>query len=121
MGISSKQESVVHMDTHFEIQRLLGRRAFLGEGLQGIGAIALGSLILNERSLGGETGAGASRLAGLPHFAPQAKRVICLFQSGGLSHVDLFDNKPTLAKYHGEELPASIKGTQRLTGMTSRQ
>jgi uncharacterized protein (DUF1501 family) len=44
-----------------------------------------------------------------------------LFQSGGLSHVDLFDYKPSLTKHHGEEIPPSVKGTQRLTGMTSRQ
>ena len=46
--------------------------------------------------------------------------MLCLFQSGGLSHVDLFDYKPTLTKHHGKEIPPSVKGTQRLTGMTSR-
>ncbi|MEZ5951917.1 MAG: hypothetical protein R3C12_22440 [Planctomycetaceae bacterium] len=35
----------------------------------------------------------------LPHFPSRAKRVICLFQSGGASHVDLFDNKPTLHEF----------------------
>ncbi|HMC12558.1 MAG TPA: DUF1501 domain-containing protein, partial [Pirellulaceae bacterium] len=53
--------------------------------------------------------------------APKAKRVLCLFQSEGVSHVDLFDFKPTLLEYHGQEIPPSVKGTQRLTGMTSRQ
>jgi uncharacterized protein (DUF1501 family) len=57
----------------------------------------------------------------LPHFAPKAKRVLCLFQSEGFSHVDLFDHKSTLDKYHGREIPASVKGDQRLTGMTSGQ
>ncbi|HMP07438.1 MAG TPA: DUF1501 domain-containing protein [Lacipirellulaceae bacterium] len=60
-------------------------------------------------------------LAGLPHFAPKAKRVVCLFQSGGFSHVDLFDYKENLHKQHGQELPPSVKGTQRITGMTSGQ
>jgi uncharacterized protein (DUF1501 family) len=63
----------------------------------------------------------AKGLAGLPHFAPRARRVLCLFQSGGMSHVDLFDAKPTLKEHHGQEIPPSVKGTQRLTGMTSRQ
>lgn len=58
---------------------------------------------------------------GFKRFAPKAKRVLCLFQSGGLSHVDLFDDKPMLHEHAGKELPPSIKGTQRLTGMTSGQ
>jgi hypothetical protein len=49
------------------------------------------------------------------------KRIIYLFQSGGPSQVDLFDHKPLLRKMHGEELPASIRMGQRLTGMTAFQ
>jgi hypothetical protein len=56
-----------------------------------------------------------------PHFAPKAKRVIYLFMHGGPSQLDLFDHKPDLRRRHGEELPASLRGTQRLTGMTSGQ
>jgi hypothetical protein len=76
--------------------------------------------------------AGTAALAGLlardglaaehkPHFPAKAKRVIFLFQSGGPSHLELFDYKPMLAKYHGRELPDSIRMGQRLTGMTSGQ
>jgi hypothetical protein len=76
--------------------------------------------------------AGTAALAGLlardglaakrpPHFKPKAKRVICLFQSGGPSHLELFDYKPALRKHHGQELPDSIRMGQRLTGMTSGQ
>ena len=54
-------------------------------------------------------------------FGRKAKRVLCLFQSEGFSHVDLFDYKPTLTKHHGQEIPPSVKGNQRLTGMTSGQ
>ncbi|MGE0606976.1 MAG: DUF1501 domain-containing protein [Pirellulales bacterium] len=60
-------------------------------------------------------------LDGLPHFAPKAKRVIYLFQSGGPSHLELFDHKPKLNELHGTELPDSIRMGQRLTGMTSGQ
>ena len=54
-------------------------------------------------------------------FAPKAKRVIYLFQSGAPSQLDLFDYKPKLADLRGTELPDSIRQGQRLTGMTSRQ
>ena len=56
-----------------------------------------------------------------PHFAPQAKRVIYLFQEGGPSHLDTFDYKPELTKLAGQDLRKmpSIYNGQRLTGMTS--
>ncbi len=58
---------------------------------------------------------------GLPHHRSSAKRVIYLFLSDGPSHIDMFDYKPAMRKFHGEELPASIRGGQRITGMTSGQ
>src|SRR4029453_17848973 len=60
-------------------------------------------------------------LPGLPHFAPKAKRVIYMFQSGAPSQLDLFDYKPELAKRHGTDLPDSIRNGQRLTAMTAGQ
>lgn len=104
----------------------LTRRAFLGRGAHGIGAIALGAM-LGERAFGAgphlatTSRTAANGLLGLPHFAPTAKRVLCLFQSGGLSHVDLFDPKDALSAHAGKDLPASVKGSQRVTGMTSGQ
>ena len=106
--------------------RHLTRRTFIGRNARGIGGVALGALLSSDLALalgapntvGGAAGKGQP---GLPHFAPKAKRVLCLFQSGGLSHVDLFDDKPMLHKHAGLDLPASIKGTQRITGMTSNQ
>ena len=59
--------------------------------------------------------------AGATHFAPKAKRVGYLFQSGGPSHLELLDEKPELRRLHGSELPESIRQGQRLTGMTSGQ
>jgi hypothetical protein len=55
------------------------------------------------------------------HFLPRARRVVYLFQSGGPSHLELFDEKPQLQQLHGTELPDSIRRGQRLTGMTSGQ
>ncbi len=58
---------------------------------------------------------------GIPQFAPTAKRVIYLFQSGAPSQLDLFDYKPKLAGLRASELPDSIRQGQRLTGMTATQ
>src|SRR5690606_17880304 len=57
----------------------------------------------------------------LPHFIPKAKRVIYLFQSGAPSQLELFDYKPKLREMFGEQLPPSVRGNQRVTGMTSSQ
>ena len=58
---------------------------------------------------------------GFPNFAPKAKRVIFLHQSGAPSQIDLFDHKPNLAKWKGTDLPDSVRMGQRITGMTSGQ
>ena len=103
----------------------LGRRAFLREGGSGVGSVALASLLAGEQSplAAAETGAAsaAGGLEGMPHFAPRAKRVIYLFQSGAPSQIDLFDHKPALEQLRATDLPDSIRQGQRLTGMTSRQ
>jgi hypothetical protein len=83
----------------------------------GIGTAALASLFAEQARAAGESGG----LTGLPHFAPKAKRVIYLFQSGAPSQMDLFDYKPALARLRATELPDSIRRGQRLTGMTATQ
>jgi hypothetical protein len=104
----------------------VSRRQFFGRLSAGIGTAALAS-ILNPRLFAGAgaegvtTDARAGGLPGLPHFAPRAKRVVFLFQSGAPSQIDLFDHKPKLAGLHGSELPDSVRQGQRLTGMTSGQ
>jgi hypothetical protein len=55
------------------------------------------------------------------HFAPKAKRVIWLTQAGAPSQLDLFDYKPGLASHFDKDLPNSVRGEQRLTGMTAGQ
>ena len=92
---------------------------------------------LSRRSFLGTTGLGAAALAGLqaqaavqtphagtthpPHFAPKAKRAICLFQLGGPSQLEMWDYKPRLEEFAGQELPDSVRGNQRLTRMTADQ
>jgi len=95
------------------------RRKFLSKMSLGLGGLGLGSLMvpgmfdgLNEAEIFSKT---------LPQFAPRAKRIIYLFQNGAPSQLDLFDYKPMLQRMHGEDLPASIRNGQRLTGMTSNQ
>ena len=98
----------------------LNRRAFLSRQAGSIGQVALGSLLLGSGSATANS-APSLGLGALPHFAPKAKRVIYLFQSGGPSHCDLFDYSPAIDKLQGTELPDSIRGDQRVTGMTSEQ
>jgi hypothetical protein len=100
-----------------EWRQLLTRRSFLSAGVQGIGTVALSALLSKDLFAAKPDALGA--LPGLPHFAPKAKRVICLWQGGGPSHVDLFDQKPTLAKEAGKDIPASIRGDTRLSSMSS--
>ncbi len=89
------------------------RRQFFGRNATGIGVAALASLF--------ERNGLAKAMTGLPHFAPKAKRVIYLHQSGGPSQLDMFDYKAGLNKQAGVDLPASIRMGQRITGMTSGQ
>ena len=101
---------------------LEARRQFLGRSGIGLGAMAL-STMTASLSEADETRAASEQVAlnAARHFAPQAKHIIYLFMHGGPSQVDLFDHKPALKGWHGQELPASVRGTQRLTGMTSGQ
>jgi hypothetical protein len=98
---------------------LLNRRHFFGRAATGLGVAALASLLRQEEARSEQVAVGG--LPGLPHFAPKAKRVVYLFQSGAPSQLDLFDYKPMLAERRGEELPDSVRRGQRLTGMTATQ
>src|SRR5690606_34983326 len=112
------------MNPLLEARLQLNRRHFFGRMSAGVGIAALGSLLAGDgfaddaaTSQRGSQAYGG--LPDLPHFAPKAKRVIYLFQSGAPSQMDLFDYKPALEKLRGTELPESIRRGQRLTGMTS--
>ncbi|PZX53820.1 secreted protein [Algoriphagus ratkowskyi] len=96
------------------------RRKFLSRLSLGVGSLALGSLLVPDL-FSGKAEAEEAMMNALPHFAPKAKRVIYLFQNGAPSQLESFDYKPLLNKRMGEELPESIRGTQRLTGMTAGQ
>src|SRR5690554_2422410 len=99
------------------------RRHFLQSSAVALGAAALRSIWHDERFQAAPQSAadspGGSQLC--PHFPPRARRVIYLFMHGGPSQIDLFDYKPRLQELHGQEIPPSVRGNQRLTGMTSNQ
>ena len=110
--------------------RSIARRHFLRGAAHGLGGVALAALLARESGAQGllgavdpaaasAGGAPSGALAGLPHFAPRAKRIICLWQGGGPSHVDLFDPKPELARHAGADIPASVRGDTRLSTMSS--
>lgn len=107
------------MNEFFESRLGINRRHFLGKLSVGLGSAALGSLLIPGLFDGKQHE--ASALLGIPNFAPKAKRIIYLFQNGAPSQLESFDYKPMLNKMHGQELPASIRMGQRLTGMTSGQ
>ena len=99
----------------------LSRRDFFGRFALGLGGVALTNL-LQKSALGAPvTDEPASSILSRPHFAPKAKRIIYLFMAGGPSQHDLFDYKPLLKERNGEDLPDSIRGGQRLTGMSTHQ
>jgi len=89
------------------------RRHFLGSGL------GLGGLAMAQLSAGANSAGTMNPLAA--HFAPKAKRVIYLFQSGGPAQQELFDDKPLLREKNGQDLPESVRRGQRLTAMSVNQ
>ena len=102
------------------------RRGFLKKSALGFGSVALASLMGPSSLYGNDLMDGGTKnlmggALGGTHFPAKAKRVIYLFQSGGPSQLETFDYKPELAKWHGKEIPPSVQGTQRNSGMVSSQ
>jgi hypothetical protein len=95
---------------------LLDRRAFLRDAGTGLGGIALAALLAEQGLLASDAKPlrpdirpEAPHAPRKPHFAPEAKRVLTIFCSGAVSHVDTFDYKPELVKRDGQPLPGSEK------------
>ena len=79
---------------------LISRRKMLTTCSSGFGMLALQGLL------------GQNQLAAKPHFVPKAKSVIFCYMSGGVSHLDTFDPKPTLQKFGGQPMPVKVERTQ---------
>src|SRR6266550_4325954 len=98
--------------------KLGSRRDFLLRSGQGIGGLALAYLLDQD----GLLAVGCENITGVaspfspkpPHFKPRAKNVISLFMCGGVSHLDTFDPKPALDKYHGQPLPGEVGRRDRV-------
>ncbi len=87
------------------IHPTLSRRQWLQSTAGGFFGLVLADLLRGESAPERRT-----------HFAPRAKQVIFLFMSGGPSHIDLFDPKPALRRYEGQQRPGTDLRTERLTG-----
>ncbi len=104
-----------------ELSLQITRRHFFGRNASGIGLVALAGLFGPQLRADPAQHKVFGGLPGLPHFAPKARRVIYLFQSGGPSQMELFDYKPRLVEFQGQDLPESVRNGQRLTGMSATQ
>jgi hypothetical protein len=87
---------------------LTTRRRFLRSAGAGFGTIALTALLAEDGLLAAEAEPGNTLGPKQPHHQPRARRVIFLFMSGGPSHLETFDPKPDLQRWHGRRLPASF-------------
>lgn len=101
-------------EIHLENIARVTRRQLFGSTATGLGVAALSSLLGTNPTSANEKG-----LPGVPHHPPKAKRVVVLWQGGGPSHVDLFDEKPVMQEMKGKDIPDTIRGTTRLSTMSS--
>ncbi len=106
----------------------LTRRHFFGRSARGLGTLALASLLNPNLLTGAPTGrrvltptAGSGGVLDALHFAPKAKRVIYLFQSGAPSQLDLYDYKPKLIELNGKGMPESYTKGQRIAQLQGQK
>jgi hypothetical protein len=101
---------------------MLDRRNFLRWGGTGLSSIALAALLRDQRLLAADppirppidpANPYAPRS---PHFTPKAKRVLVVFCSGALSHLDTFDYKPELVKRHDTPMPGNGEKARHFPG-----
>ena len=103
-----KQMNITH-ELRNEYARLITRRWFFRQCGVGLGSIALASMLDGPKASAAASPKAANPLAPHPpHFKPKAKRVIYLFMGGAPSQLDLFDYKPSLAKYDGKPVPQEV-------------
>ncbi|MCU0958994.1 MAG: DUF1501 domain-containing protein [Pirellulaceae bacterium] len=89
-------------------ERVLSRRGWLADAYTGLLGLGLASLVGRELAAGDADTAGHWQPGrGQTHFAPRAQRVLQIFCPGAASHIDLWEHKPALEKYHGQPLPGA--------------
>src|SRR5205814_8172875 len=84
------------------------RRDFLATSANGVGLLALASLLSEDGRLAAAPDPANPLAPRMPHFAPKAKNCICIYLEGAPSQLDLFDPKPKLNELHGQKLPESM-------------
>src|SRR3954470_18952775 len=117
------------MDSQSEILKLINRRHFFGRSARGLGTLALASLLNRDLFAAGKIAKASAVAKRVPsmgvinplHFAPRAKRVIYLFQSGAPSQLDLYDYKPKLIELNGKPMPESYTKGQRIAQLTGKE
>ena len=92
------------------------RRNFLRDAVFGLHAVAAADLLLRDGKLYAADTLGRPGL----HHPARARHVIHIFLGGGLSHVDSFDYKPDLEKYHGTDMAKSVGMTDVFNGKVGR-
>jgi hypothetical protein len=89
-------------------EHVVSRRGFISSSFTGLAGVGLASLFGSElaaNTAGGDAAASWQPGRGVSQYRPRAKRVLQIFCPGGASHMDLWEHKPALAKYHGKPLP----------------
>ncbi len=94
------------------------RRHFFSRCSMGLGSLALGSL-LSDNKLNAKPMPADPLAPQKPHYLPRAKNVIFLFMAGGPSQLELFDHKPRLAELNGQESPQSYRAGKRFAFMNA--
>ncbi|MCA9228822.1 MAG: DUF1501 domain-containing protein, partial [Planctomycetales bacterium] len=110
-------------DLHRENVARVTRRQLFGKAASGIGVAALAALCGRDGTFAADildpSKSSTKALPGLPHHMPKAKRVVVFWQGGGPSHVDLFDDKPTMRELAGKDIPDTVRGMTRLSTMSA--
>src|SRR5579872_5119777 len=117
------------MDFQKEMINRMTRRHFFSRSARGLGTVALASLLNKNLFAAASQSGAAGAVKGFPsfgalnplHFAPRAKRIIYLFQSGAPSQLDLYDYKPGLVALNGKPMPESYTKGQRIAQLAGQK
>ena len=102
----------------------IARRTFLKSTGISLGSIAFNSLLAEQSFAKDAASLNNANLHGVVnplHFKPKAKRIIWLYMAGGMTHLETFDHKPTLAKLHGQAMPESFTKGQQIAQLQGQQ
>jgi hypothetical protein len=105
--------------THFDPAAAIHRRTFLNSAGVSLGSAALSALMAREGRAA--SGINSEKHSPVPHHRARVKRIIYLYMSGGPSHLETFDEKPMLAKMHGQAMPESFTKGQPIAQLQGQK